>query len=153
LFGCEKSPGLGDVSPAGSHIEIDGLVQHSSIKTLYILPAGNRPGLPSEFFSSTAFDEVLKMCANRFDYVVIDSPPILRVTDAAIIAKKVDGIITVLRSQATTKSMVSSVAQILVRTNVPALGFVLNGVHNPSLDGFHDYSYLREKGSEAHANA
>jgi succinoglycan biosynthesis transport protein ExoP len=153
LFGCEKSPGLGDVSPAGSHIEVDGLVQHSSIKTLYILPAGNRPELPSEFFSSATFDEVLEMCANRFDYVVIDSPPILRVTDAAIIAKKVDGIITVLRSQATTKSMVSSVAQILVRTNVPALGFVLNGVHNPSLDGFHDYSYLREKGSETHANA
>ncbi len=151
LFGCDNSPGLGDISATETHIEVGGLIQHSSIKTLYILPAGNRPDLPSEFFSSATFDAVLEMCANRFDYVLIDSPPILRVTDAAIIAKKVDGIITVLRSQATTKSMVSSVAKILMRTHAPALGFVLNGVQNPSLDGFHDYSYLREKGRETHA--
>jgi polysaccharide biosynthesis transport protein len=151
LFGCDNYPGLGDISANETHIEVSGLIQHSSIKTLYILPAGNRPDLPSEFFSSAAFDAVLEMCIKRFDYVLIDSPPFLRVTDAAIIAKKVDGIITVLRSQATTKSMVSSVAQSLMRTHAPALGFVLNGVQNPSLDGFHDYSYLREKGSETHA--
>ncbi len=153
LFGCDNSPGLGDISTTETHIEVAGLIQHSSLKALYILPAGNRPELPSEFFSSATFDAVLDMCANRFDYILIDSPPILRVTDAAIIAKKVDGVVTVLRSQATTGSMVSSVAKILMRTHAPALGFVLNGVHNPSLDGFHDYSYLREKGSETHADA
>lgn len=152
LFGCERSPGLADIPVTPFNGDVLGIVRHATLANLYILPAGARPQLPSEFLGSESFSAILRSCAAHFDYVLIDSPPILPVTDAAIIATMSDAIIAVLRSRSTTRAMVASVAQTLTRTHGPALGFVFNGVHNPALDGFHDYSYTRSKESDFYAN-
>ena len=143
LFGIPRSPGLGDIAEQIATSPSGGITQHGTLPSLYVLPAGKQVGLPAEFFSSTVFDKLLAGVEGRFDYVIIDSPPVLPVTDASIIATKVDGIIGVLRSQSTTRPAFSGLLGALQRTGCPIVGFVLNDVRHPTLDGFHEYSYLR----------
>lgn len=99
--------------------------------------------MPTELFGSPAFDSVLWMLSGQYDYVLIDSPPILAVTDASIIATKVSAITAVVRSRSTTRPVLSALVQALQRTHAPILSFILNDVRHPTLDGFHDYGYSR----------
>lgn len=152
-FHVERAPGLSESLSQTSGVELAGVVRHGKLPNLSLLPAGMQPELAAELFGSARFDSLLQACAARYDHVLIDSPPILAVTDAAIIAAKVDGILAVVRSRRTTRPLIAGLAQALERTNAPVLGFVLNDVLHPSLDGLYGYSYARETGKGVHANA
>jgi len=143
LFSTPVSPGLSEACGNSASTEIAGIVQHSSLPTLFVLPAGKQPELPTELFGSPAFDSLLRKLAGLYDYVLIDSPPILSVTDASIIATKVSAVTAVLRSRSTTRRVLSPLVQAMQRTHAPVLSFVLNDVHEPSVDGFYEYSYSR----------
>lgn len=148
LFGCGMSPGLGDLQHSSQGSEVKGIVQHAALPTLFILPAGQLPELPAEFFGSDRFAWFLDSAGQRYDYVLIDSPPMLSVTDASLIASKAAGTIVVIRSRSTTRQIFSATVRALRRTGTPTLGVLLNDVRNPTLDGFHDYAYSRQKGNE-----
>lgn len=161
-FSVARSPGLSDLlggasysgaSGNGGGLDVHGVVRHGKLPNLFLLPAGQQPELPSELFGGARFDALLESFAGRFDYVLIDSPPMLPVTDAAIIATKVDGVLPVVRSRRTTRPLLAALAQALQRTEAPVLGFVLNDVLHPSLDGMYGYSYSREPERSVHANA
>jgi len=141
LFSCHVGPGLSEACRRPGASEISGIIQHPSLPTLSLLPAGAQPELPTELFESPGFDAVLRRLSSLYDYVLIDSPPILAVTDASIIATKVSAITAVVRSRNTTRPILSALAQAMQRTHAPILSFVLNDVRNPRLDGFYDYSY------------
>ena len=145
LFGCAISPGVSELVDPDTHAEVLGVVRHTSLSNLFMLPAGLPPEFPSEFFESETFDALLRVCAADYDYVLIDSPPILSVTDTSIIASKVGGTIAVIRSRSTTQSVLSSLIESLRHTKTPVLGVVLNDVRNPQVDGFHGYSYSRQE--------
>ena len=153
FFNTPLSPGLREACAQSEAGEVAGMTQHSVLPTLYFIPAGERPQLPSELFASQGFGNLLNRLSQCFDYLLIDSPPILAVTDASIIATKVNSVIAVVRSRNTTRLAVSAVAQALERAHVPVQGFVLNDVDKPSLDGFYEYSYSRGKGGQLEANA
>jgi polysaccharide biosynthesis transport protein len=151
LFGCAISPGVSDLQDPVTEAEVLGVVRHTSLPNLYMLPAGHPPAFPAEFFESQTFDALLRVCAADYDYVLIDSPPILSVTDTSIIASKVGGTIAVVRSRRTTQSVLSSMIDSLHHANTPVLGVVLNDVRNPAADGFHGYSYSRQEEGQVHA--
>jgi polysaccharide biosynthesis transport protein len=143
LFSASVTPGLSEACGNPASSEIRGIVQHSSLPTLFMLPAGEEPELPTELFGSPAFDSLLWRLSRLYDYVLIDSPPILAVTDASIIATKVSAVAAVVRSRSTTRPVLSALAQAMHRTHAPVLSFILNDVRHPTLDGFHDYGYSR----------
>ena len=143
LFSASVAPGLSEACANPASPEIGGIVQHSSLPTLFMLPAGEEPKLPTELFGSAAFDSVLWRLSRLYDYVLIDSPPILAVTDASIIATKVSAVAAVVRSRSTTRPVLSALVQAMQRTHAPVLSFILNDVRHPTLDGFHDYGYSR----------
>jgi succinoglycan biosynthesis transport protein ExoP len=145
LFGCAISPGVSELVDPVTHAELLGVVRHTSLSNLFMLPAGLPPEFPAEFFESETFDALLRVCAADYDYVLIDSPPILSVTDTSIIASKVGGTIAVVRSRSTTQSVLSSLIESLRHAKAPVLGVVLNDVRNPQVDGFHGYSYSRQE--------
>jgi polysaccharide biosynthesis transport protein len=151
LFGCAISPGVSDLEDPVTRAEVLGVVRHTSLPNLFMLPAGRPPEFPAEFFESQTFDALLRVCAADYDYVLIDSPPILSVTDTSIIASKVGGTIAVVRSRNTTQSVLSSLIDSLHHANTPVLGVVLNDVRNPTADGFHGYSYSRQEEGQVHA--
>jgi Mrp family chromosome partitioning ATPase len=133
--------------------ETQGIVQHASLPSLFMLPAGKRPQLPAEVLGSAAFDALIRKLSTQYDYVLIDSPPILAVTDASIIATKVKAVVAVVRSRNTTRLALSALVQAIQRTHAPTFSFVLNDVQNPTLDGFYEYSYSRRKGDQLAASA
>ena len=143
LFSTSVTPGLSEACDNPGSTEVCGIVQHPSLPTLFMLPAGEEPELPTELFGSPAFDSVLWRLSGQYDYVLIDSPPILAVTDASIIATKVSAITAVVRSRSTTRLVLSALVQALQRTHPPTLSFILNDVRHPTLDGFHQYGYSR----------
>jgi polysaccharide biosynthesis transport protein len=151
MFGTELSPGLGDIDSWDENSTLPRAVEHRSMANLFLLPAGRLPELPAEFLASPVFGSILQTCAKHFDYVLVDSPPILAVADASIIAAKTGGTIAVLRSQRTTRSLAMSLTRALQRTESPLIGAVLNDVRHPMLDGYYEYSYSRQKGSQLHA--
>ena len=151
-FATPQTPGLSEACSQSMQTETQGIVQHAHLPTLFMLPAGKRPQLPAEVLGSAAFDSLIRKLSSQYDYVLIDSPPILAVTDASIIATKVKAVVAVVRSRSTTRLALSALVQAIRRTHVPTFSFVLNDVQNPTLDGFYEYSYSRGKEDQIAAN-
>lgn len=145
IFPCNLSPGLSDACGKAAPLELPRIVPHSSLANLFLLPAGTHPELPAELLGSARFDEVMDRASAGYDYVLVDSPPILSVTDASVLAAKVEAIISVVRSRRTTRLELAALMKVLRRSRAPILTFVMNDVRYPSVDGFYTYNYPRQK--------
>ncbi|MCH2109984.1 MAG: polysaccharide biosynthesis tyrosine autokinase, partial [Polyangiaceae bacterium] len=105
----------------------DALVK-SPVKNLTLLPSGPLPPNPSELFHSVAFQELLVTLTERFDRVIIDSPPLAPVTDSAVIAAHVDGVLMVTWAKKTQKELARRALASLHDVGANILGVVLNAV-------------------------
>jgi polysaccharide biosynthesis transport protein len=152
-FGTPNDGGLSEALTTSSKPLMDLVSAHPQLENLFILPAGSRPKLPAELFSSSAFDQLLNEAKANFDWVIIDTPPFLPFTDAAIISSKVDAVLPVLRSGVTSRDMLKSTTSILKRMRAPVIGFVLNGVKDDTIVPFHAYGYNRDKEAMGYTNA
>jgi succinoglycan biosynthesis transport protein ExoP len=111
------------------------------VPNLMILPAGPIPPHPAELLSSTAMKNQLANWRNSFDHIVIDSPPCLSVTDAAVLSPEVDQVILVARSAQTTKLALRRASELLTHVNARVMGVVLNALNLRSPDAYYYYSY------------
>ena len=110
----KKNTGLSDVL---ARLTKDIPIISTDIKNLCILPAGSIPPNPAELLYSNRFAKVLEACSERFDYIFIDTPPLNLVSDAALLAEKVDGYIFVVRAGADNKRGVSEAVDTLRKVN------------------------------------
>jgi succinoglycan biosynthesis transport protein ExoP len=140
LFRTAKAPGLSEVLTGGSQFA-DTLIRHSSLENLFLLPAGTTPPNPAELIDSRRFDTLLEQAKEQFDLVIIDSPPVLMVTDPVILSTKADGTIVVIRSQKTTRPVLKRVADVLSHSYGRKLGFVLNRMDTKSVEYYYSYGY------------
>lgn len=152
-FGVSKDGGLSEALTTQSRPLLDRLSVHPQLENLFLLPAGSRPSLPAELFSSPAFDRLLAEARENFDWVIIDTPPFLPFTDAAIISAKVDAVLPVLRSGVTSRNMLTSTANLLKRMRAPVIGFVLNGVKGDDVVPYYSYGYHRDKEEHEYTTA
>jgi capsular exopolysaccharide synthesis family protein len=106
---------------------------------LAILPAGPPPPNPSELLSTRRAHEILTALREEADYVLVDSPPVLPVSDSIIIAGMVDATILVVTAKSTTKRQAHRAVEQLQQVSAPLVGVVLNGVGRDS--GVYAYSY------------
>jgi polysaccharide biosynthesis transport protein len=112
------------------------------IPNLDILPSGPVPPFPSEMLSSEAMDAFLRHCGDLYTHVVIDSPPILSVTDGVILARRADAVVLVIRHGKSSKHVVRRARDMLLRSGAPITGIVLNAVDlsAPEYYGYYGYS-------------
>jgi tyrosine-protein kinase Etk/Wzc len=103
-------------------------VRLNVLPNLDILPSGPFPPNPSELLSSNAMERVLEEFRGHYSHIIIDSPPALAVTDAALVGRYVDGVILVLRSGETEQRAAERGVDQLGRVGVRVLGAVLNEV-------------------------
>jgi capsular exopolysaccharide synthesis family protein len=122
----ERSPGLSEVILSTALVS-DAMCA-SSIPGLWVLPAGDRPSNAAELLASKRFESFLKAAGQRFEWVVIDSPPVLAVTDPCVIAPLVSGVLFVVGSEMTTKHSVQTALEELEAVNAKFVGTVLNRV-------------------------
>ena len=98
------------------------------IKNLCIIPAGSVPPNPAELLCSTRFDKVIDACSEKFDYIFIDTPPLGLVSDAALLAHKVDGYVFIVRAAVDNKRDIADAIETLSKVDGRIVGFVLNDV-------------------------
>ena len=140
LFRVKKAPGLSEVLTSGLRLEA-ALVPHATLENLAFLPSGTTPPNPAELIDSRRFDAMLEEAKSKFDLVLIDSPPVLMVTDPVILSTKADGTIIVVRSQKTTKPVLKRVVEVLSHSYGRKLGFVVNGMDTKSVEYYYSYGY------------
>jgi capsular exopolysaccharide synthesis family protein len=140
-FGLNGKIGLTTVLTGATKLEetVQGVPE---IPNLDILPSGPVPPFPTEMLSSGAMDAILRRCAEIYDYVVIDSPPILSVTDGVILARQADAVVLVVRHGKSSKHVVRRARDILLRSGAGITGIVLNAVdlNSPEYYGYYGYS-------------
>ena len=112
----------------GAHDIETALRDFPPVPTLWAMPAGPTPPNPAQLLSSSAMESMLRELRKRFKFVVIDSPPVLPVTDAMILSTLVDGVVFVVESGSTVRGAVIRARKILQNVGANVLGIVLNKV-------------------------
>lgn len=119
-------------------------------RNLFVLHSGRIPPNPAELLASKQMIKLLEKCEKEFDYILIDTPPVLVVTDAAVLANIVDGYVLIVRSGFTHKESASEAVMRLEHLGANIIGFIINDV-DPKSSSF-KYSQNRYKygGSKYH---
>lgn len=115
-------------------------VEESGIDNLYVLSSGPIPPNPAEMLDSNAMDEFMAEAKENFDLIIFDSPPILAVTDAQILANKCDGSVLVISSEKTEREMAIKSKELLETAKGKLLGVVLNNKKQRE-SGYYYYYY------------
>ncbi|GFR35682.1 CpsD/CapB family tyrosine-protein kinase [Thermobrachium celere] len=118
---------------------------HKYNDNLYILTAGTIPPNPAELLSTNKFRRFIENMKQKFDYILIDAPPVIAVTDAQILASFVDGVLLVVSSRQAEREQVKKAKELLEKVNANILGVVLNKV---DLESNGKYSYYYYYGTE-----
>ncbi len=121
-------------------VTLEEIIQtDTEIENLHVIPAGPVPPNPSELLSSVKLRILLAQLQETYDHIVIDSPPVIHVTDALIVSPQVDGVVLVVKSNHTPREAVARSKQALLDVNAKIFGVVLNHV-DPAREGYY-YNY------------
>jgi succinoglycan biosynthesis transport protein ExoP len=124
---------------------VDEVVKPTPVANLWSVPAGPTPPNPADMLHSERFKKFLSDLSDRFDRVVIDSPPIVPVTDSAIISTLVDGTVFVVRAFSTTRHLGHQGLRALRDVDSPVVGAVLNAVNLNRREYNYYYQYYYHK--------
>lgn len=138
-----RAPGLSDV--LSGQADLSEAIRRTRIPNLSIIVAGPTPPNPSELLGSERMADLINTVSNMVDVVILDTPPALPVTDAAVLAPHTDGVILVVRAGQTHAHKALDVTKNFERHDVRVLGVAINGVDR-EMDGgyYYRYSYSRE---------
>jgi capsular exopolysaccharide synthesis family protein len=148
-FGISSQVGLSTLLTGGTTFE-ESIQRIPEVPTLDIIASGPVPPFPSELLSSQAMQTMLANAAETYEYIIIDSPPVLSVTDGVILARSMDAVVLVARHGKATKSVLRRARDLLVRAGAPITGIVLNAVdfNSPEYQGYYGQSDYHSMGSE-----
>lgn len=122
------------------------VVYPTNKKNLYIMPAGTSPSNATELLGNGRMDSLIPALKKIFDYVIIDTPPLGSVIDAAVVAKKSDASIMVVASDAVSRKFANRVVEQLKAANPNFLGVVLNKVQQENRQYYYKkYGYYHGK--------
>jgi polysaccharide biosynthesis transport protein len=107
---------------------MESLLDSPGMDNFFLLPSGHRSPNPAELVSSQAMGQLLGQARERFDYVIVDSAPVLSVTDTQILAAQMDGILSVVRMGSVPRAGLRRAKVLLDGTRTPVVGVCLNGV-------------------------
>jgi capsular exopolysaccharide synthesis family protein len=104
------------------------VISPTTVENLDILRAGNRAPNPAELLGSFAMKGVINQLLDRYDFILVDSPPVLPVADGLVLSRLVDSVLLVVRSRVTDKKLAQEARRRLARVHARILGIVLNDV-------------------------
>jgi exopolysaccharide transport family protein len=157
-FGVQKTPGLTDLIVGKS--TASQAIQTTRIDGLQILPCGYQPPNPAELLGSPMMKQVLDALRSHYDWVLIDTPPILAMADTAVLSALVEGVVLVLGAETATKPSVARAIDQVHGVGGKVIGVVLNKVNLERNSYYYSQhygeyyrSYYAEKGSKSRAAA
>jgi capsular exopolysaccharide synthesis family protein len=150
VLGVEHSTGLSTY--LSRDVKLVDVMHKLPIPNLWVMPCGPIPPNPAEMISSLKMKKLLRTLAENFDHVIIDSPPLLKVTDPVILSTLVDGVILVVHSGKSTREMLRRTRQELAIVGGKVFGVVLNNVDVKREAYYEYYGNYTDHGQEASAH-
>lgn len=142
IFGLSNGVGLTTMVVDEEAMRDPPLLE-TGVEGLQLLPSGPLPPNPSELVGSRRMAEIISALSERADIVLFDAPPVIAVTDAAVLASRVDGVLLVIKAGTTKRDHAKRAKALLDKVNAHVVGAVLNNI---KMDTSY-YSYYREKRS------
>jgi capsular exopolysaccharide synthesis family protein len=127
FFGIDNDTGLTTMIVDEAALN-DPPLQETGIAELYLLPSGPLPPRPPDLLGSRRMEMVISSLRERSDIVLFDAPPIIAVTDAAVLATKVDGVLLVVSAGNTGREQARQAVEMLRKVNARIIGAVVNNV-------------------------
>ena len=121
--------------------EISDILYETNIPQAYMVPIGREVKNSLQLLSSPRLDALLRNLAQRFDYVLVDAPPVGAIIDAAQIAKSCDGTLVVVQYNAVSRKSLKNVCLQMKKTGCPVLGIVLNSVDTKGIGSKYYYRH------------
>ena len=148
LFSTPSDSGLSTVIAMDD--EIDDAVCDTPVDNLWLLPAGPLPPDPSELLMSPRLEELISIAREQYDYVIIDSGPMIAVSDPSVVMSRVDGLVLAIRLANTPRRQAVRTRDILASMNAPVLGVVVNAIRGAEAReyGYGKYGKYYHRGPE-----
>jgi polysaccharide biosynthesis transport protein len=147
VLGLKNLDGVSSFLTSGS-MPLHHLIEPTSIPNLFVLSSGQIPPNPSELVGSPLMKKCLNILSQHFDHILVDTPPLLAVTDGSILANIADGVILVIRGGDTTKEAIVRSKYLLNCAHAKIIGTMLNNVDlqtcEPSYYARYFYNYEME---------
>jgi succinoglycan biosynthesis transport protein ExoP len=147
-FGLNGKVGLTSVL-TGSVSLTEAIQTIPEIPQLDVLVSGPVPPFPTEMLSSETMHQLLEQCKGMYTHIVMDSPPLLSVTDSVVLARDADAVVMIVRHGKSSKHAMRRARDLLVRSGAPVTGIVLNAVDLNSPEYYAYYGYYGYTGYAA----
>jgi polysaccharide biosynthesis transport protein len=139
MTGVSNERGIVDV--LRERAELDDAIQPTQVADFFVLPCGQRPRNPAELLTRPEYAQLLEVLREKFDYVIIDTPPVLAVTDPCGVAARVDGVVICMRLSRHTRDLGRRSLEQLRDVGAMVTGIVINGVEESDGYGYGSYRY------------
>lgn len=139
LFGVEGESGIAQV--LSGKAELDDATYTTNVANLWLIPGGTHPRNPSELLSSDRFSELIEVLREKYDMIILDTPPVLAVSDPCAVSAVADGVVIAMRLRRNIKPLATRTISLLDSVDAQVLGVVVNGVSTEAAYGGYGYSY------------
>jgi capsular exopolysaccharide synthesis family protein len=150
LFTCNQEPGLSNVLVGNARV--NEAVRKTTTQNLWVIPAGKHPPNPAELLGSKRFTELVRKLGDHFDWILLDCPPAMAVTDAVLVAHNAHGVVFVVGAEMTQRAAARHALDLIESGKARFFGAVLNRVElerNP----YYYARYHRREYAEYYAKA
>ena len=142
IFELAQEPGLSNLLVGNA--KASEAVRKSGVAGLWVIPSGRMPPNPAELLGSPRFRDFLASLKDHFDWVIIDSPPVMAVTDAALVAHSATGVVFVVGAEMTSRHAAKTAVDQLQQVQAKFVGAVLNRVDLERNSYYYSQYYRRE---------
>jgi capsular exopolysaccharide synthesis family protein len=147
LFGLQFATGLSDalIDGVSGAVTLDSVVRPSTVPGLYVLPGGSEPANISKLLHSSHLDSLVAAARSEYDFILIDSPPMMGMADARLLSRNVDGVILISRAGETSPEQLGEARERLADDGTAVIGTILNGcdlrIEDPAyVSGYYNYA-------------
>lgn len=148
VFKANRYPGFTDY--VFGQASFEEIIRPTDVENLYYATAGTIPPNPSELLGSAHFDDFLKRLQNEYDMIVVDSPPIIAVTDSEILSRKVDASMLVVSANTTEADLMEKSVELLTHEKKTFLGVLLNNFsYRSGYGSYYKYYYYYSRPSDS----
>ena len=147
LFGIQHNKGvawgieLASNTPSAAELDFSEAIVETPVPNLSVMIAGERPSNPSELLVSDAFGRMLESLKQKFDLIIIDTPPLLAVSDPSNVVRCVDRVLMVVKPKKNIKPLVTRAVRMLESLNANMIGIVVNGIGSRQAKGYGSAGY------------
>jgi capsular exopolysaccharide synthesis family protein len=142
LFGIRQTPGLSEYLREKASLE--SVIHETSLPNLKLIPAGHPPSKPTVLLSSDRMLNLIAELQRQYNWIIFDTPPLLPVTDASVLARECVGLVLVVRMGQTHRKTVERAQDLLAEMRLPVLGCILNDFVDTAPENQYYYKYYHK---------